>query len=136
MPGYPIRVNIIMGRYENKLEHILFSADDKKDIKEHWSIAWKNDWQPGDFDTSVKSATKNGDQETKNLRSYIDSKYSWIVMAVAFVSNFMSIGFSYAIGIYFVEFRDIFLANARTTSLVSALNFGMVCISGTIIKNI
>ena len=103
-----------------------FLADNPKEGKESWTIAWKTDWQPSYHETSVKNVDKKEVPEKSNK----DSTYSWIVMAVAFVSNFMSIGFSYAIGVYFAEFRYIFGSNAGTTSLVSALNFGMICLSG------
>ena len=103
---------------------------DEQNTNENWTIAWKNDWQPHEPHASPKTAKKNGDLEARTTSSYKDSRYSWIVMVVAFLSNLMSIGFSYAIGIYFAEFKDIFESNAGTTSLVSALNFGVVCLSG------
>ena len=62
--------------------------------------------------------------------AYKDSKYSWLVCLVSFISSFMTVGYTYAIGIYFVLFRDVFETSAGTTAWVSALNYGTLSFTG------
>ncbi len=66
----------------------------------------------------------------KRIPSHKDTPYSWVVCLAAFTSSFMTVGFSHAIGIYFVVFRDIFEETAGVTSWVSSLNYGVLCMSG------
>ena len=62
--------------------------------------------------------------------SYKDSGYSWLVCTAAFTSTFLTVGFSHAIGIYFVAFLEVFEETAGVTSWISSLNFGITCMAG------
>ena len=70
------------------------------------------------------------ERQSVTVTHYKDSGHSWLVCAVSFVTSFMTIGFSFAIGIYFVAFLDIFNQTSATTSWVSSLNYGILCNSG------
>ncbi len=71
---------------------------------------------------------------SRHVYSYKDSGYSWLVCAAAFTSTFLTVGFSHAIGIYFVAFLEVFEETAGVTSWISSLNFGITCMTGK--KNI
>ena len=57
----------------------------------------------------------------------MDEGYSWIVLAASFVTNMLTIGFTYSIGVYYVEFLSVFNESKGYTALISSLNFGMLC---------
>ena len=61
-----------------------------------------------------------------------DTRYAWVVCVAAFLTYFMTTGFSYSIGIYFVILWDVFQEDSSTTSWVSSLNFGVLCMIGMI----
>ena len=92
---------------------------------------------PHDVCTSgtISLSTQNDDEKKNKTEAdvaalHMDTKYSWLVCGVAFLGNFMTLGFSYGIGIYFAEFRDIFEESAGTTSWVSSFNYGILCMTG------
>ncbi len=60
----------------------------------------------------------------------MDSGWSWVVCFVAFVSHLLTVGFSYAIGVYYVEFLEVFNESKGTTAWISALNYGVLCCGG------
>ena len=60
----------------------------------------------------------------------MDSLWSWIVCAATFFSHIVAIGFSYAISVYYVEFLAVFNESSGTTSWLSSLNYGMLCLIG------
>ncbi len=107
---------------------------------ENWTVAWKNDWNPNEYVCSVvgSHSCDGSHADTKDRKppadipAYKDSAYSWLILGVAFLASFMTNGFTYAIGIYFVEFRDIFGSGAGITSLVSSLSFSVSCFAGNI----
>ena len=76
-----------------------------------------------------KNDRKDG-QKIDISESHKDSKYSWVVCAAVFLAIFMTMGFSYAIGIYFVVFQDIFEKSSATTSWISSFNHGTTCMTG------
>ncbi len=41
-------------------------------------------------------------------------------------------GFSFAIGVYYVEFLDVFNESRATTAWISSLNFGVMCFIGKV----
>ncbi len=110
----------------------------KVTLTDDWAVAWKNDWTPNEHGCSVQrpqsTADSHGDTKgTKppaDIPAYKDSAYSLLVLPVAFLASFMTDGFIFAIGLYFVEFRDIFGSSAGLTSLVSSLSFSVECFSG------
>ena len=101
---------------------------------ENWTVAWKNDWNPvrNSHNSANSHADRKGPNPPADIPAYKDSVYSWLILGVAFLASFMTDGFSYAIGIYFVEFRDIFGSSAGITSLVSSLSFSVTCFAGNI----
>ena len=76
------------------------------------------------------SFINNNSKEHETISSHKDSSYSWIVCFAAFLSTFMTTGFSYTIGIYFVVFRDVFKQSSSAASWVSSLNYGTICLTG------
>ncbi len=79
---------------------------------------------------SDKSEESKRFPEEPTIPPHKDTTYSWVVCFAAFTSTFMTVGFSHAIGIYFVVFRNIFEQTAGVTSWVSSLNYGVLCMSG------
>ena len=78
----------------------------------------------------------NMQENTKNrikLTPSVDSGWSWIVCIVAFVIHSLIIGFSYSIGVYYVEFLSVFNESKGTTGLISGLYVGTCNVIG---KNI
>ena len=60
----------------------------------------------------------------------MDSTWSWVVCAVTFFSHIVAVGFSYAISVYYVEFLTVFNESSGTTSWLSSLNYGTLCLIG------
>ena len=60
----------------------------------------------------------------------MDSPWSWVVCAATFFSHIVAVGFSYAISVYYVEFLAVFNESSGTTSWLSSLNYGMLCLIG------
>ena len=63
----------------------------------------------------------------------MDSGWSWIVCAAAFITHTLTIGFSYAIGVYYVEFLTVFNESKGTTAWISSLNYGFLCGIGELV---
>ena len=63
----------------------------------------------------------------------MDSGWSWIVCAAAFITHTLTIGFSYAIGVYYVEFLSVFNESKGTTAWISSLNYGFLCGIGELV---
>ena len=57
----------------------------------------------------------------------MDGGWSWVVCGASFIVNVLTTGFSYAIGVYYVEFLTVFNESKGTTALLSSLNFGALC---------
>ena len=55
-----------------------------------------------------------------------DEGWSWIVCAVVFINHALSSGFSFSIGVYYVEFLVVFNENEATTSLISSIHLGLL----------
>ena len=83
---------------------------------------------PNTKNNNLGKSINNQIQSVTN--GYKDTKYSWLVCVVSFISSFMTIGYTYAIGIYFVLFQDVFDTSAGTTAWVSALNCGTLTCTG------
>ena len=64
----------------------------------------------------------------------MDSPWSWVVCAVTFFSHIVAVGFSYAISVYYVEFLTVFNESSGTTSWLSSLNFGVLCLMGVYMR--
>ncbi len=79
------------------------------------------------YEVEVQNLNDRGAKLPMNPSHYKDSWHSWLVCAVSFLVSFMTVGFSFAIGIYFVAFLDIFKQTSATTSWVSSLNYGILC---------
>ena len=60
----------------------------------------------------------------------VDGRYSWVVCAVAFSAHLLTSGFSFSIGVYYVEFLNVFNQSKGTTAWVASLNFGILCLVG------
>ena len=69
-------------------------------------------------------------KSSRNIVSNKDNAYSWLICFTACLSTFLTTGFTHAIGVYFVVFRDTFETNSATASWVSSLNYGGVCFTG------
>ena len=54
-----------------------------------------------------------------------DSGWSWVVCGITFVIKMLTNGFSYAIGVYYVEFLNVFNESKGTTAWISGLNLGV-----------
>ena len=52
----------------------------------------------------------------------VDSGWSWVICAVAFVSHTLTGGFSFATGVYYVEFLNVFNESKGKTALISSIN--------------
>ena len=63
----------------------------------------------------------------------VDGGWSWIICGCSLLSHMLTSGFSFAIGVYYVEFLAVFNENKGTTAWVSALNFGALCLVGKFI---
>ena len=48
-----------------------------------------------------------------------------MVCAASLVTQLLTFGFSYAIGVYYVEFLAVFCESRGYTALISSLNLGM-----------
>ncbi len=57
----------------------------------------------------------------------MDSGWSWIVLGSAFVAHFFTVGFSYAIGVYYSEFLHVFGESKGTTAWIAGLHYGILC---------
>ena len=57
----------------------------------------------------------------------VDSGWAWIICAVSFSVHMLIAGFSYSIGVYYVEFLDVFNETKGTTAMISALNMSFLC---------
>ena len=63
----------------------------------------------------------------------MDGGWSWIVCAAAFITHTLTVGFSYAIGVYYVEFLTVFNESKGTTAWISSLNYGCLCGIGELV---
>ena len=63
----------------------------------------------------------------------MDSGWSWVVCCAAFITHTLTIGFSYGIGVYYVEFLTVFKESKGTTAWISSLNYGFLCGLGEIV---
>ena len=64
----------------------------------------------------------------------MDSRWSWIICCVAFIGHMLTIGFSYTVSVYYVEFLSVFNKNKGDTAWVSALNYGALCVIGKLLS--
>ena len=62
--------------------------------------------------------------------SAMDSGWAWVICTVAFFSNFLILGFNFTLGVYFVEFLNVFGQSKGMTALISSFNFGAFCFIG------
>ena len=60
----------------------------------------------------------------------VDSTWSWIICLVTFVNHALASGFSFSIGVYYVEFLSVFKENKGITAMVSSFNMGMLLGTG------
>ncbi len=79
---------------------------------------------------SVENGPKDGYLRRIKSESGKDSKYSWFICITWFLCRFMTTGFTYTLGSYYVEFLDVFEENSATTSWVSSLNYGTLSLTG------
>ena len=63
----------------------------------------------------------------------MDTGWSWVVCGAAFVTHTLTIGFSYGIGVYYVEFLTVFKESKGTTAWISSLNYGFLCGLGELV---
>ena len=64
----------------------------------------------------------------------MDSTWSWIICCVAFFGHMLTIGFSYTVSVYYVEFLSVFNKSKGDTAWVSALNYGALCVIGKLLS--
>ena len=60
----------------------------------------------------------------------VDSGRSWLVCFVSFSVHTLVAGFSYSVGVYYVEFLSVFNESKGVTAMISALNMGFLCCTG------
>ena len=59
-----------------------------------------------------------------------DTGWAWVIAGACCVGNFLTLGFSYSSGIYYVIFLDAFDEAPSTVSWISSVNLGTLCIIG------
>ncbi len=69
-------------------------------------------------------------------RTPLDSGWSWVVLGSAFLANFFTVGFSYAIGVYYLEFLHVFDESKGLTAWIAGLHYGTLCGAGMYFKNV
>ena len=57
----------------------------------------------------------------------MDRGWSWVVCGAAYFTHMLTIGFTYGIGVYYVEFLSVFNENKGFTALIPSINLGMLC---------
>ena len=77
-----------------------------------------------------KTQSSPGESHNDSAKTHYDSAYSWIVCAAIFIGHMLTVGFSFAIGVYYVVFRDVFGHSAGVTSWISSLNLGTATFIG------
>ena len=55
----------------------------------------------------------------------MDRGWSWVICSVAFITQLLTNGFCFAIGIYYVEFLSVFNESKAKTAWISALHVGV-----------
>ncbi len=60
-------------------------------------------------------------------RNPVDTGWSWIVLTANFLAICVTAGLTYSLGVYYWEFLHVFNASKGATSLISGLNYGMLC---------
>ena len=68
--------------------------------------------------------------QTTRAMKQVDSCWSWVICLVAFINHALTCGFSFSIGVYYVEFLSVFEKNKGTTALLSSINVGVFMATG------
>lgn len=64
-----------------------------------------------------------------------DGGYGWVIVAAAFVSNFIVDGIGNSFGAFFGAYQETFHASKAATSFIGSLLIGSYLLSGIIIAN-
>ena len=59
-----------------------------------------------------------------------DTGWAWIIAAACYIGNFLTLGFSYSTGIYYVIFMETFDETPSRVSWISSINLGTLCTIG------